>query len=111
MRSSAFMCARRQSGIDAAYKDTAAGTCSIKRLVVWVSVVRKRVIIKLYASSVFINSCISLCVTELHVAAAALQAAVELAEQISSFPQLCMRADRTSAIYSCYDAPSFTQVT
>lgn len=39
----------------------------------------------------------------------ALQAAVELAEQISSFPQLCMRADRSSAIYSCYDAPSFVQ--
>lgn len=39
----------------------------------------------------------------------ALQAAVELAEQISSFPQLCLRADRSSAIYSCYDAPSFTQ--
>ncbi|KAM3860788.1 enoyl-CoA hydratase EchA19 [Diretmus argenteus] len=39
----------------------------------------------------------------------ALQAALELAEQISSFPQQCLRADRSSAIYSCYDAPSFTQ--
>ncbi|XP_049420593.1 probable enoyl-CoA hydratase [Epinephelus fuscoguttatus] len=39
----------------------------------------------------------------------ALQAALELAEQISSFPQQCMRADRSSAMYSCYDAPSFTQ--
>ncbi|KAM4606115.1 enoyl-CoA hydratase EchA19 [Polymixia lowei] len=38
-----------------------------------------------------------------------LQAALELAEQISSFPQQCLRADRRSAIYSCYDAPSFTQ--
>ncbi|XP_054621245.1 enoyl-CoA hydratase EchA19 isoform X1 [Dunckerocampus dactyliophorus] len=36
-----------------------------------------------------------------------LQAALQLAEQISSFPQQCMRADRSSAIYSCYDAPSF----
>lgn len=39
----------------------------------------------------------------------ALQAALELAEQISSFPQKCLRADRSSAMYSCYDAPSFTQ--
>ncbi|KAM9712626.1 enoyl-CoA hydratase EchA19 isoform 1-T1 [Menidia menidia] len=39
----------------------------------------------------------------------ALQAAVELAEQIGSFPQQCLRADRSSAVYSCYDAPSFTQ--
>ncbi|XP_026220113.1 enoyl-CoA hydratase isoform X2 [Anabas testudineus] len=39
----------------------------------------------------------------------ALQAALELAEQISSFPQQCLRADRSSATYSCYDAPSFTQ--
>ncbi|XP_026148699.1 probable enoyl-CoA hydratase [Mastacembelus armatus] len=39
----------------------------------------------------------------------ALQAALELAEQISSFPQQCLRADRASAMYSCYDAPSFTQ--
>ncbi|XP_061777892.1 enoyl-CoA hydratase EchA19 isoform X1 [Nerophis ophidion] len=38
-----------------------------------------------------------------------LQAALQLAEQISSFPQQCMRSDRSSAIYSCYDAPSFTQ--
>nr|XP_057916286.1 enoyl-CoA hydratase EchA19 [Doryrhamphus excisus] len=36
-----------------------------------------------------------------------LQAALQLAEQISSFPQQCLRADRSSAIYSCYDAPSF----
>ncbi|XP_022054639.2 probable enoyl-CoA hydratase [Acanthochromis polyacanthus] len=39
----------------------------------------------------------------------ALQAAVELAERISSFPQECLRADRTSAMYSCYDAASYTQ--
>ncbi|KAA8580917.1 carnitinyl-CoA dehydratase [Etheostoma spectabile] len=39
----------------------------------------------------------------------ALQAALQLAEQISSFPQQCLRADRSSAMYSCYDAPSFTQ--
>lgn len=39
----------------------------------------------------------------------ALQTALELAEQISAFPQRCLRADRSSAIYSCYDAPSFTQ--
>ncbi|XP_043960105.1 carnitinyl-CoA dehydratase isoform X1 [Gambusia affinis] len=39
----------------------------------------------------------------------ALQAAVQLAEQISSFPQQCLRTDRSSAVYSCYDAQSFTQ--
>ncbi|KAM4534197.1 enoyl-CoA hydratase EchA19 isoform 1-T4 [Odontesthes bonariensis] len=39
----------------------------------------------------------------------ALQAAVQLARQISTFPQQCLRADRSSAMYSCYDAPSFTQ--
>ncbi|KAI4887881.1 hypothetical protein NFI96_015095 [Prochilodus magdalenae] len=39
----------------------------------------------------------------------ALQAAVELAEQISSFPQLCLRADRDSAYHSTFDATSFTQ--
>lgn len=39
----------------------------------------------------------------------ALQAALQLAEQISSFPQQCLRADRSSAIFGCYDAPSFTQ--
>ncbi|KAM7390667.1 hypothetical protein PAMA_008723 [Pampus argenteus] len=39
----------------------------------------------------------------------ALQTALQLAEQISSFPQQCLRADRSSAIFSCYDAPSFTQ--
>lgn len=38
-----------------------------------------------------------------------LEAALALAEQISSFPQQCLRADRSSAIYSCYDAQSFTQ--
>lgn len=42
--------------------------------------------------------------------APALQVALQLAEQISSFPQQCLRADRASAMYSCYDAPSFTQV-
>lgn len=40
----------------------------------------------------------------------ALQAALRLAEEISSFPQQCLRADRSSAIYSSYDAPSFKQV-
>lgn len=39
----------------------------------------------------------------------ALQTAVELAEQISSFPQQCLRTDRSSAMYSSYDAQSFTQ--
>ncbi|KAK5850138.1 hypothetical protein PBY51_014413 [Eleginops maclovinus] len=39
----------------------------------------------------------------------ALQAALQLAEQISCFPQQCLRADRSSAVFSCYDAPSFTQ--
>ncbi|CAJ1082422.1 probable enoyl-CoA hydratase [Xyrichtys novacula] len=39
----------------------------------------------------------------------ALQAAVQLAEEISSFPQQCLRADRSSAMYSCYEAPSFKQ--
>ncbi|KAK2859324.1 hypothetical protein Q5P01_003944 [Channa striata] len=39
----------------------------------------------------------------------ALQTALELAQQISSFPQQCLRADRSSAFYSCYGAPSFTQ--
>ncbi|XP_061095647.1 enoyl-CoA hydratase EchA19 isoform X2 [Conger conger] len=39
----------------------------------------------------------------------ALQAALELAEQISSFPQQCLRADRSSACYSAFDAPSFSQ--
>ncbi|XP_024864743.1 carnitinyl-CoA dehydratase isoform X2 [Kryptolebias marmoratus] len=39
----------------------------------------------------------------------ALQAALQLAEQISSFPQQCLRSDRSSAVYSCYDAPNFTQ--
>uniref|UniRef100_A0A8C6TBM7 Zgc:101569 n=1 Tax=Neogobius melanostomus TaxID=47308 RepID=A0A8C6TBM7_9GOBI len=39
----------------------------------------------------------------------ALEAALQLAEQISSFPQQCLRADRSSALYSCYDAQSFTQ--
>lgn len=48
--------------------------------------------------------------TVLYILYTALQAALELAEQISSFPQQCLRADRSSAFYSCYDAPSFTQV-
>ncbi|CAN9506249.1 unnamed protein product [Ophioblennius macclurei] len=39
----------------------------------------------------------------------ALQVALELAQQISSFPQMCLRVDRSSALYSCYDAPSFSQ--
>ncbi|XP_074549709.1 enoyl-CoA hydratase EchA19 [Halichoeres trimaculatus] len=39
----------------------------------------------------------------------ALQAAMKLAEEISSFPQQCLRADRSSAMYSSYGASSFTQ--
>ncbi|KAG8442413.1 hypothetical protein GDO86_011268 [Hymenochirus boettgeri] len=37
-----------------------------------------------------------------------LQCAIELAEKISSFPQKCMLADRASAYYSTFEAPSFT---
>lgn len=37
-----------------------------------------------------------------------LQSAIELAEQISSFPQKCMRRDRASAYYSTFDATSIT---
>ncbi|XP_069771790.1 probable enoyl-CoA hydratase, mitochondrial [Narcine bancroftii] len=37
------------------------------------------------------------------------QCALELAERISAFPQHCMRADRTSADYSMYDALCFTE--
>ncbi|KAG9479279.1 hypothetical protein GDO78_012771 [Eleutherodactylus coqui] len=37
-----------------------------------------------------------------------LQSAIELAEQISAFPQKCMRSDRASAYYSTFDANSFT---
>ncbi|XP_075069139.1 enoyl-CoA hydratase EchA19-like isoform X2 [Mixophyes fleayi] len=37
-----------------------------------------------------------------------LRCAIELAEQISAFPQKCMRADRASAYYSTFDATSFT---
>nr|XP_060630772.1 enoyl-CoA hydratase EchA19-like [Anolis sagrei ordinatus] len=39
----------------------------------------------------------------------ALQCAIELAEQISAFPQQCMRGDRTSAYYSTFDASSFSE--
>ncbi|XP_015251766.1 PREDICTED: carnitinyl-CoA dehydratase-like isoform X1 [Cyprinodon variegatus] len=39
----------------------------------------------------------------------ALQTAIQLAEQISAFPQQCLRTDRSSAMFSCYDAQSFTQ--
>ncbi|KAM9337733.1 enoyl-CoA hydratase EchA19 [Symphorus nematophorus] len=39
----------------------------------------------------------------------ALQVALQLAEEINGFPQQCLRADRSSAMYSCYDALSFTQ--
>ncbi|XP_066502871.1 enoyl-CoA hydratase EchA19 [Hoplias malabaricus] len=38
-----------------------------------------------------------------------LQAAVELAEQISSFPQLCLRADRNSTYHATFDSTSFMQ--
>ncbi|KAM3929727.1 enoyl-CoA hydratase EchA19-like isoform 2-T2 [Leptodactylus fuscus] len=37
-----------------------------------------------------------------------LQNAIELAKQISGFPQKCMRSDRASAYYSTFDATSFT---
>ncbi|KAM4706077.1 enoyl-CoA hydratase EchA19-like [Rhinophrynus dorsalis] len=36
-----------------------------------------------------------------------LQCAIELAEQISAFPQKCIRADRASAYYSMFEASSF----
>lgn len=39
----------------------------------------------------------------------ALEAALQLAEHISSFPQQCLRADRSSAFHTCYQAQSFTQ--
>ncbi|KAJ6633787.1 hypothetical protein lerEdw1_014300 [Lerista edwardsae] len=39
----------------------------------------------------------------------ALQHAVELAKQISAFPQQCMRGDRNSAYYSAFDASSFSE--
>ncbi|XP_043082999.1 2,3-dehydroadipyl-CoA hydratase isoform X2 [Puntigrus tetrazona] len=39
----------------------------------------------------------------------ALQVALELAEQVSAFPQLCLRADRNSAYHAAFDASSFTQ--
>ncbi|XP_069073212.1 enoyl-CoA hydratase EchA19-like isoform X2 [Pleurodeles waltl] len=37
----------------------------------------------------------------------ALKCAIELAEEISAFPQACMRADRASAYHSTFDATSF----
>ncbi|XP_016396243.1 2,3-dehydroadipyl-CoA hydratase-like isoform X1 [Sinocyclocheilus rhinocerous] len=39
----------------------------------------------------------------------ALQVALELAEQVSAFPQLCLRADRDSAYHAVFDSSSFTQ--
>ncbi|KAI2649185.1 Transposable element Tc1 transposase [Labeo rohita] len=39
----------------------------------------------------------------------ALQVALELAEQVSAFPQLCLRADRNSAYHAAFDSSSFTQ--
>lgn len=53
---------------------------------------------------------LSCCPPHHHHLPLALQAALQLAEEISSFPQQCLRADRSSAIYSSYDAPSFMQV-
>ncbi|XP_010884097.2 2,3-dehydroadipyl-CoA hydratase [Esox lucius] len=38
-----------------------------------------------------------------------LQASLELAEKISSFPQQCLRADRSSALHSTFEARSFIQ--
>uniref|UniRef100_UPI00398F8087 enoyl-CoA hydratase EchA19 isoform X2 n=1 Tax=Pristiophorus japonicus TaxID=55135 RepID=UPI00398F8087 len=39
----------------------------------------------------------------------ALQCAVDLAEQISAFPQHCLHADRASAYYGIFNASSFTE--
>uniref|UniRef100_A0A4W3IUE6 Zgc:101569 n=1 Tax=Callorhinchus milii TaxID=7868 RepID=A0A4W3IUE6_CALMI len=39
----------------------------------------------------------------------ALQHAIKLAEQISTFPQQCLVADRASAYYSTFNASSFTE--
>ncbi|KAL2085476.1 hypothetical protein ACEWY4_018796 [Coilia grayii] len=39
----------------------------------------------------------------------ALQVAMELADQISGFPQQCLRADRSSAYHAAFDANSFTE--
>ncbi|XP_033854370.3 uncharacterized protein zgc:101569 isoform X3 [Acipenser ruthenus] len=39
----------------------------------------------------------------------AFQHAMELAEQISTFPQQCLRADRLSAYHSTFDASSFSE--
>ncbi|KAG2458269.1 MFPA protein, partial [Polypterus senegalus] len=38
-----------------------------------------------------------------------LECALDLAERISCFPQECLRADRSSAYHSVFDAPSFTK--
>ncbi|XP_054841476.1 enoyl-CoA hydratase EchA19-like [Eublepharis macularius] len=39
----------------------------------------------------------------------ALHHAIKLAEEISAFPQQCMRGDRNSAYYCAFDASSFTE--
>lgn len=39
----------------------------------------------------------------------AIQVALELAEQVSAFPQLCLRADRNSAYHAVFDSTSFNQ--
>lgn len=39
----------------------------------------------------------------------ALKCAIKLAEEISAFPQACMRADRASAYHSAFDATSFSE--
>ncbi|XP_067233266.1 enoyl-CoA hydratase EchA19 isoform X2 [Chanodichthys erythropterus] len=39
----------------------------------------------------------------------ALEVALELAEQVSAFPQLCLRADRNSTYHAVFDSSSFTQ--
>ena len=54
----------------------------------------------------FILVCMFSCVLHACVYVSALQAALELAEQISSFPQQCLRADRSSALHSVYAAAS-----
>lgn len=53
--------------------------------------------------------CLLVCFCHFFFCVSALQVAVELAEQISSFPQLCLHADRNSAYHASFDSSSFTQ--
>ena len=45
--------------------------------------------------------------TKLNIALTALGEALKIAQQLSNFPQNCMRQDRRSAYYAMYDATSF----